>query len=45
MQSLKSMNNSNMHNLTKKAIRYKLTDGLTDPNSKKDSLLKIFYKN
>ena len=33
-----------MPKLTKKAIRYGRTDGRTDPNYRKASLLKIRYK-
>ena len=32
-----------MHKLSKKAIRYGLTDGLTDHNYRKASLLKMKY--
>ena len=41
MQSLKSIGHFNMPKLSKKIIRYGRTDGLTDPNYRKASLLKI----
>ena len=40
MQSLKSMDNSNMPKLSKKAIHSRRTDGRTYPNYRKASLLK-----
>ncbi len=40
-ESLKSIDNFNMHRLTKRAMRYSRADGRPNPNYKKAS----FYKN